>query len=49
MRQRAPHLEAVAEVAGARHDDQFKCIAGDGIAENGVVGRKPAHGTKLHV
>src|SRR6202042_902178 len=44
VRQRAAHLEAVAEVAGARHDDEFKRIAGLRIAENGIVGGKPAHG-----
>ena len=37
VRQRAPHLETVAEVAGARHDDQFERVAGEGIAEHGIV------------
>src|SRR5271156_4961507 len=43
VRQRAAHLESVAEVAGARHDDQFERVAGAGIAKYGVVGGKPAH------
>src|ERR1700681_3765951 len=43
VRQRAAHLEAVAEVAGARHDDQLQRVAGVRIAEHGVVGGKPAH------
>ena len=44
MRQRAPHLETIAEVAGARHNDQFQRVAGSGIAGHGIVGGKPAHG-----
>src|SRR4051794_22490695 len=44
MRQRAAHLEPVAEVAGARHDDKLQRVAGSGIAEHGIVGGKPAHG-----
>src|SRR6202163_3225444 len=43
VRQRAAHLESIAEVAGARHDDQFQRVAGFGIAEHGIVGGKPAH------
>src|SRR4029079_16815861 len=43
MRQRAPHGKAVAEVAGAWHDDEFKRVAGPGIAERGIVGWHPAH------
>ena len=43
MRQRAAHLESVAEVAGARHDDKLERVAGEGIAENGIVGGMPAH------
>ena len=39
MRQRAAHLESVAEVAGARHDDKLERVTGEGIAENGIVGR----------
>ena len=45
MRQRAAHLEAVAEVARARHDDKLERVAGEGIAEHGIVGGQPAHGT----
>ena len=44
MRQRATHFEAIAEVAGARHDHQFQRVAGFGIAEHGIVGWHPAHG-----
>ncbi len=47
MRQRAPHLEAVAEVAGARHDDELERVAGQGIAEHGIVGGVPAHDVSL--
>ena len=47
VRQRAAHLESVAEVAGARHDDEFQRVAGFGIAEHGIVGGKPAHGELL--
>src|SRR5579862_285287 len=43
VRQRAAHLESIAEVAGARYDDKFKRIAGTGIAEHGIVGGLPAH------
>ena len=43
VRQRAPHHKAVAEIAGARHDDEIERVAGFGIAEHGVVGRLPAH------
>ena len=43
VRQRAAHLESVAEVAGARHDDEFQRVAGGGIAKHGIVGGKPAH------
>ena len=43
VRQGAAHRESVAEVAGARHDDKLERIAGFGIAENGIVGGKPAH------
>ena len=38
VRQRAAHLEAVAEVAGARHDDEVERVAGVRIAEHGIVG-----------
>ena len=44
VRQRAPDLKPVAEIAGARHDDEFERVAGFGIAEHGIVGRLPAHG-----
>ena len=47
MRQRAPHHESVAEVAGARHDDEIERVAGHGIAEHGIVGGLPAHGELL--
>ena len=47
MRQRAPHLKAIAEIAGARHDDEFERVAGFGIAEHGIVGGLPAHGDSL--
>ena len=43
VRQRAAHLESVAEVAGARHDDEFERVAGQRIAEDGIVGGMPAH------
>src|SRR5216684_936585 len=43
VRQRAAHLESVAEVAGARHDDELQRVAGVRIAEHGIVGGKPAH------
>src|SRR5258708_28720960 len=43
VRQRAAHLESIAEVTGARHDDKLKRVAGFGIAEHGIVGGKPAH------
>ncbi len=44
MRQRAADLKSVAEIAGARHDDEIERVAGFGIAEHGVVGGLPAHG-----
>ena len=47
VRQRAAHLESVAEVAGARHDDQLERVAGQGIAEHGIVGGQPAHGNSV--
>ena len=40
MRQRAAHLKAIAEIAGARHDDKLERIAGLGIAQHGIVGRE---------
>jgi hypothetical protein len=43
VRQRAAHLESIAEIAGTRHNDQFQRIAGPGIAKYRVVGGKPAH------
>jgi hypothetical protein len=43
MRQRTAHLKSVAEVAGARHNDKLKRVAGVGIAEHGIVGGLPAH------
>src|ERR1700680_577877 len=43
VRQRAAHLESIAEVTGARHDHQFQRVAGFGIAEHGIVVGKPAH------
>jgi len=43
MRQRAAHHEAIAEIAGARHDDEVERVAGLGIAEHGIVGGLPAH------
>jgi hypothetical protein len=49
MRQCAPHLESIAEVAGARHDDEVERIAGFRIAEDGIVGRLPAHGKLLWI
>src|SRR4051794_25120053 len=33
MRQRAPHRESVAEIAGARHDDELERIAGLWVAQ----------------
>ncbi|MGY4305065.1 hypothetical protein ACVIJ6_002308 [Bradyrhizobium sp. USDA 4369] len=45
MRQCAAHGEAVAEIAGARHDDVLQRIAGGGIAEFGIDRWLPAHGT----
>ena len=47
MRQRAPHFKSVAEIAGARHDDEVERVAGFGIAEHGIVGGLPAHGGLL--
>ena len=47
MRQRAPNHKAIAEIAGARHDDDIERVAGGGIAEHGIVGGKPAHGELL--
>src|SRR4051812_16200855 len=47
MRQCAPHLKAIAEIAGARNDDQIERVAGPGVTENGIIGRKPAHGKLL--
>ncbi len=44
--QRAPHLEA-AEVAGAGDDDGLDGVAGELVAERGVVGGLPAHGCFL--
>jgi len=44
VRQRPAHLESIAEIAGARHDDEFQRVAGFGIAEHGIIGGKPAHG-----
>src|SRR5262249_57294018 len=38
MRQRAPYGKAVAEVAGARHDDQGERVARPGISEHGTFG-----------
>ena len=49
VRQRAPDRKAVAEVAGARHDDEIERIAGLGIAEYGIVGGLPAHRELLEV
>ena len=49
MRQRAPHRKAIAEVAGARHDDEIERVAGFGIAEHGIVGGLPAHFPALQV
>ena len=49
MRQRAPHRKSVAEIAGARHDDEIERVAGFGIAEHGIVGRLPAHFSALQV
>jgi hypothetical protein len=43
MRQRAAHRKAVAEIAGARHDDEVDRIAGPWIAELWVGGGLPAH------
>src|SRR5437879_232805 len=43
VRQRPAHLEAIAEVAGTRHDHQFQRVAGLGIAQHGIIGGKPAH------
>src|SRR5713226_22365 len=43
VRQRAAHLESIAEVAGARHNDQFERVARFGIAKHGIVGGHPAH------
>ncbi len=43
VRQRAAHLESIAEVTGARHDDKFQRVAGFGIAKHGIVVGKPAH------
>jgi hypothetical protein len=47
MRQRAPHLETVAEIAGSRHDDEIERITCFGIAEHGIVVGHPAHGGLL--
>jgi hypothetical protein len=44
MRQRAAHRKAVAEIAGARHDDQIERVAGLGIAKFGIGRGLPAHG-----
>src|ERR1700753_2603427 len=49
VRHRAAHLKTIAEIAGPRHDDQFQRIAGLGIAEYGVVGGMPAHGSSIIV
>src|SRR5262245_20878025 len=49
MRQGAAHDESVAEVAGARYDDEVERVAGQGIAEHGIVGGLPAHGGLLLV
>ena len=43
MRQGAAHREAVAKIAGARHDDQLQRVAGLGVAENRIIVGKPAH------
>ena len=45
MRQRAAHLEAAAQIAHARHDDEIERVAGFGIAQDGIVRRQPAHDT----
>ena len=47
VRQRAAHLESVAEIAGARHDDKFERVAGFDVAEYGIVVGKPAHGISV--
>ena len=49
VRQRAPHHEAIAEIAGARHDDEIERVTGLGIAEHGIVGGLPAHFRALQV
>jgi hypothetical protein len=49
MRQRAPHHEAIAEIAGAGYDDEIERVTGLGIAEHGIVGRLPAHFSALQV
>src|ERR1700681_2634894 len=43
VRQRAAHLESIAEVAGPRYDVQFERITRLRIAKHGIVGGKPAH------
>jgi hypothetical protein len=49
MRQRTPHHEAIAEIAGAGYDDEIERITGFGIAEHGIVRRLPAHFSALQV
>jgi hypothetical protein len=49
MRQRAPHCKSIAEIAGARHDDEVERVAGLGIAEHGIVGGLPTHGGLLEI
>jgi hypothetical protein len=47
VRQCAAHREAVAEIAGARHDDEIERVAGFRIAQHGIVGGLPAHGNSF--
>jgi hypothetical protein len=37
VRQRAANFKSIAEVAGARHNDKLQRVAGEGIAEDGIV------------
>jgi hypothetical protein len=47
VRQCAAHREAVAEIAGPRHDDEFKCVTGLRVAKDRIVRGHPAHGLLL--
>src|SRR5271165_5462204 len=39
--ERAPHVKA-AKIAHARHDDQFKCVAGSAVARDRIFEGAPA-------